>query len=138
MNIWLIIVLSILGLFVIMIAYSYFKMRNVRNVNSSPLIINLNDQNFNQHTKAGIVVVDFWASWCMPCKMMVPVLNDLAEENKGKIKVCKLDVDKVKKSASKYGIRSIPTLIVFKNGKEVKRLTGVKTKANIMSEISKL
>lgn len=138
MNIWLIIVLSLLGLFAILIAFSFYKMRHVRNVASSSLIINLNDQNFNQHTKTGIVVVDFWATWCMPCKMMVPVLNDLAEEQKGKLKVCKLDVDKVKKSASKYGIRSIPTLVIFKNGKEVKRLTGVKTKSAIMSEIAKL
>ncbi|PLW93099.1 MAG: thioredoxin, partial [Marinilabiliales bacterium] len=106
------------------------------NVKESDLIIHLNDSNFKTHIRNGIVIVDFWAEWCQPCKMMVPVLNQIAEEEKGNVKVCKLNVDKVRKTAAKFAVKSIPTLVVFKNGKEMKRIVGVKPKGVVMKEVN--
>lgn len=71
------------------------------------------------------LLVDFWADWCMPCKMLAPVLEKLAKEWKGKVTVIKIDTEEKPELASQYGIRGIPTLILFKNGREVKRTSGV-------------
>lgn len=91
-------------------------------------ILVLTDQNFTQTLQNKTVLVDFWAEWCMPCKVMAPVLNELsAELPEGKY-VGKIDVEKYPKMSQKYGIRGIPTLILFKNGKEVDRFVGVKPK----------
>lgn len=91
-------------------------------------ILVLTDQNFTQILQNKTVLVDFWAEWCMPCKVMAPVLNELsAELPEGKF-IGKLDVEKYPKMSQKYGIRGIPTLILFKNGKEVDRFVGVKPK----------
>lgn len=70
------------------------------------------------------LLVDFWADWCMPCKMLAPVLEKLAKEWKGKVTVIKIDTEEKPELASQYGIRGIPTLILFKNGREVKRTSG--------------
>lgn len=70
------------------------------------------------------VIVDFWADWCGPCKMMAPIFHKLADEFKGKIKFCKVNVDEEGSLSGEFGIRSIPTLVVFKQGKEVDRLIG--------------
>jgi len=77
------------------------------------------------------VLVDFWASWCPPCKMMVPVIEDLSQEYSGKAKIAKLNVDEVREIASKYGIMSLPTMILFNGGKEVARLTGAMPKEKL-------
>lgn len=86
----------------------------------------LDDKNFALQVKSGITLVDFWAPWCMPCKMMIPILNELAENQDHNAIVTKLNVDENQQTAAKYGVRSIPTTIVFKNGKEIKRFVGVK------------
>lgn len=135
MSLVLWIVLGVVLAFIGMLVINYYRLKNAKPVPDNENVIKLNDSNFNQHTKAGLVIVDFWAEWCMPCKLMTPVMNDLAVEHKGKIKVCKLNVDHAKQTASKFKIRGIPSLIIFKNGKEVKRITGVKTKAQINSEL---
>ena len=85
-----------------------------------------------------VALVDFWAEWCAPCKMMLPVLNDLAESSDGSFKVAKVDVDKNKVLAQKYAIRSIPTLVALKDGKEVARYIGVKKKNFLLEELKKL
>ena len=77
------------------------------------------------------VLVDFWATWCGPCRMLAPTIAQIAEEKAGQVKVCKLDVDEVPSVAQKYGISSIPTLIVFKNGAVVRSSVGVQPKAAI-------
>ena len=79
----------------------------------------------------GYVLVDFWASWCGPCKMLAPVVSQIAEENEGTVKVCKLNTDDVMDVAVKYGISAIPTLILFKNGEVVDKTVGVVPKAAI-------
>ena len=81
------------------------------------------------------VLVDFWAEWCAPCKMVAPVLDDLANEYDGKIKFTKVDVDTNPQTAMKYGIRSIPTLLVFKGGSPVDQVVGAVPKAVIKKRL---
>jgi thioredoxin 1 len=82
------------------------------------------------------VVVDFWAEWCMPCKQMAPIVDQIATEMAGKIKVMKCDVGADPSVASKYGISSIPTLLIFKGGEPVERMVGVKKKDEVVSKIN--
>ena len=80
-------------------------------------------------------LVDFWAIWCGPCKMVAPVVDELARENDGKMKVMKLDVDENQNTAMQYGVMSIPTLILFKDGKPVERIVGFKPKGDLAKKI---
>ena len=77
------------------------------------------------------ILVDFWAAWCGPCRMMAPVLEEMAQDYSGKMKVAKLNVDENPESASTYGVMSIPTLILFKQGKAVERFVGFKPKQEL-------
>ncbi|MEO8082418.1 MAG: thioredoxin [Ardenticatenales bacterium] len=80
-------------------------------------------------------LVDFWAEWCPPCKMLGPVVDEIAEETVGQLKVGKLDIDANQQSAFQYGVRSIPTLILFKNGREAERLVGFMPKERILAKL---
>lgn len=84
------------------------------------------------------VLVDFWATWCAPCRMIAPVVEELANEYEGRLKVVKLDVDSNQGTAMKYGIRSIPTLLFFKDGKQQEQLIGAVPKKEIVSKIEKV
>ncbi|MBJ7448803.1 MAG: thioredoxin [Parachlamydiales bacterium] len=89
-------------------------------------IVPLNDDNFKDGISTGVTLVDFYADWCGPCRMMAPILEKVAQELESKAKFAKVDTDKAEKTAGKYGITSIPTLILFKNGEEVNRVVGLK------------
>ncbi len=80
-------------------------------------------------------VVDFWAVWCGPCKMIAPVLEEIAQEYEGQLQVTKLDVDHNNESAIKYGVMSIPTLILFKNGQPMERIVGFLPKDKLLSKL---
>jgi len=138
MNTTLIIILAVLVAIIAYFALAVRKMKRMPAVDDHAKILNLNDSNFKQQTASGIAIVDFWAEWCMPCKMMAPILNEVANEVPDGVKVCKLNVDQAKQTAAKFNVRSIPTMIVFKNGKEVKRIVGVKQKGFILNQISNL
>lgn len=94
-------------------------------------IVTLTKDNFEQEVmKESLpVVVDFWASWCGPCKMFSPIVDQFAEENQGKVKVGKVNIDEEPELASRYGVMSIPTAILYKNGEAVNSLVGVQPKA---------
>lgn len=101
-------------------------------------IIELTDDNFKSMTEKGVVLVDFWATWCAPCKAIAPIIKDIADEYKGKIKVGKLNVDDNQTTASDYGIVSIPTLIYFKDGREADRAIGIVPKSKMRDQIDSL
>jgi thioredoxin 1 len=82
------------------------------------------------------ILVDFWAEWCGPCKMIAPILDEIAEEQAGKLRVAKLNVDDNPDIAMRFGVQSIPTMIVFKDGEPSKRLVGAKAKAQLLQELS--
>jgi len=133
----LIIALVVIAVVVILFMRSYNKMKNTPAVENSELIEHLTAQNFAHKTKSGVVLVDFWADWCMPCKMMAPILNEVAEATDGTAIIFKLNVDEQQQVAAQFGIRSIPTMILFKDGKEVERIIGVKSKEAVMASINK-
>ena len=114
------------------------KMKNTPMVADHAKVLTLTDQNFQQQTKNKVVLVDFWATWCAPCRMMAPVLNDLASELKGSSHVGKVDIQQYQVLADKFKVRSIPTLILFKNGREINRFVGIKSKDFLLNEISKV
>ena len=93
----------------------------------------ITDENFEQEVlKADMpVLVDFWAGWCGPCKMLAPIIEQIAAEQEGKIKVCKANVDDCMDTAAEYNVASIPTVLLFKNGEEADRSVGFKPKEAI-------
>lgn len=102
--------------------------------------ITLTDENFESEViqSAIPVVVDFWAVWCGPCKMIAPIMDDLAGEFEGKVKIGKLDVDSNQQTSIKYGVRSIPTVLILKDGKLVDTIIGAVPKAAIVEKINKV
>lgn len=94
-------------------------------------------EEFNQEVRNGVVLVDFYATWCGPCKMLAPILEEISDELADKISVVKVDVDEQEQLARDFNISSIPTLIVFKNGKPVSQSLGFQPKARIIEGLKK-
>jgi thioredoxin 1 len=119
-----------------------FSLRTKRDDNiegnlSSTAPITLTDQNFNEMvSKYPLLIVDFWAPWCGPCRMVSPVIAELSQELAGKAIFGKLNVDENPMIASTFGIQSIPTIAIFKNGKAVDGIIGAASKSHIMSKLS--
>ncbi|MFV0318386.1 MAG: thioredoxin [Microthrixaceae bacterium] len=101
-------------------------------------ITELTTDTFNEEVNGSLepVVVDFWAEWCGPCKKIAPILEEIADEQSGRLKVAKIDVDAHPGIAQQFNVMSIPTLIVFKDGQEVARSTGSKGKAQLLEQFS--
>ena len=97
----------------------------------------VNDSDFSEKVENSEkpVLVDFWAEWCMPCKMIAPMVDELAEEYDGQVVFTKLDVDSSPNTATKYGVRSIPTLLIFKDGKPVQQVVGAMPKSALKERI---
>lgn len=134
MSITLIIILAVVGLLVVLITVNYFRMKNVKPVETSKKIVALGNKNFKLALKKEVLLVDFWAPWCGPCKMVAPTLNEIAETEED-ITIGKVNVDNNQDLAKKYKVRNIPTMVIFKNGVEVGRIVGVKTKKAILTQV---
>jgi thioredoxin 1 len=130
----------IIGIFLIFVIYTIYRrfktMQQYDPEQDSKKLIKLTDNNFKKEISKGVVLVDFWAPWCAPCRMIGPVVSDLADDFDGKAKIGKLNVDENKKIAAEFGIRSIPALILFKEGQPVQKFTGVKPKSTFEKEIN--
>ncbi|GIO39410.1 MULTISPECIES: thioredoxin [Paenibacillus] len=101
-------------------------------------IVNVSDQTFNNEVESqGTVLVDFWAPWCGPCKMIAPILEDLSGDLGDSVKIAKLNVDENPESASRFGVMSIPTLILFKDGQPVDKIVGLNSKDSLKNLIAK-
>ena len=101
-------------------------------------ILTLTDSTFDEQINASDVpvVVDFWADWCGPCKMIAPIVGELAVEQAGKLQFAKIDVDANPDASLRYGVMSIPTLLVFKDGQVAKRLVGAKGKGQLLQDLA--
>ncbi|MBY1000397.1 thioredoxin [Staphylococcus aureus] len=100
-------------------------------------IVKVTDADFDSKVESGVQLVDFWATWCGPCKMIAPVLEELAADYEGNADILKLDVDENPSTAAKYEVMSIPTLIVFKDGQPVDKVVGFQPKENLAEVLDK-
>jgi thioredoxin 1 len=99
-------------------------------------LIHLDDDNFEDTIRSGVTLVDFYADWCGPCRILAPIFEQIAGELHSKAKFAKVDTDKAEKSAANYRITSIPTLILFKDGKEVNRVVGIRDAEGLRNLVS--
>ncbi|HWC39600.1 MAG TPA: thioredoxin [Acidimicrobiales bacterium] len=103
----------------------------------SPTIVTLSDSNFDEEVKSSeeAVLVDFWAEWCGPCKMVAPILQEIATEQEGKLRIGKLNIDENLETARRFEVMSIPTLILFRDGEPLLRIIGAKGKGQLLQEL---
>ncbi|MDP4291756.1 MAG: thioredoxin [Bacteroidota bacterium] len=138
MHILSFVIFILFALLAAFLVFNYPKEKKTTPIEDSDKIKVLNDHNFDHQIKRGIILVDFWAPWCMPCKTMAPVLNSLSEELDGNAAVAKLNVDIQQSITLRYGVKKIPTMVLFKNGEEINRYTGFRTKDFLLKEIAKV
>lgn len=124
------------GGFIGYIMYSFLKAKNKMNKPPSENVKILSDDNFKSTINSGVSLVDFWAEWCGPCKVQGPIVDEVAEEIGEKANICKLDIDHNKKIAGQLGIQSIPTMLLFKDGKIVEKFVGVKPKGVLLKAVN--
>ena len=133
----LIVTMTIIVILVSLYFIARARMKNIPVVADSDRILTLTDKNFQHQTKNRLVLVDFWAAWCAPCRMMAPVLNDVSSELPENSFVGKVDIELYQSLAQKFQVRNIPTLVLLKNGKEINRFVGVKSKEFLLEQIQK-
>jgi thioredoxin 1 len=106
----------------------------------APNIVTLTQANFTSEVLQSTqpILVDFWAEWCGPCKMLAPILDELAEEYSGRVKIGKVNIDEFQELAAQYGIRSIPTLLLFTKGQVAEQLVGLRSKRDLKSSFDRL
>ncbi|MFS8651518.1 MAG: thioredoxin [Caldibacillus sp.] len=104
---------------------------------SNMAIIHATDNDFKEHIKEGLVLTDFWAAWCGPCRMIAPVLEEIDAEMGDQVQIVKIDVDENQATAAEYGVMSIPTLILFKDGEIVDKVIGFRPKEALVEVINK-
>lgn len=102
------------------------------------MALSLNKDNFEKSIANGVALVDFWAEWCGPCKMQLPIIEEFSVEMEGKATIGKVNVDEELELAQSFGIQSIPTLILFKDGKPVKKLVGLHSKEALYEEVNQV
>ena len=102
------------------------------------MALNLNKDNFEKSIANGVALVDFWAEWCGPCKMQLPIIEEFSSEMEGKATIGKVNVDEELELAQSFGIQSIPTLILFKDGKPIKKLVGLHSKESLYEEVNQV
>ena len=102
------------------------------------MALSLNKDNFEKSIANGVALVDFWAEWCGPCKMQLPIIEEFSSEMEGKATIGKVNVDEELELAQSFGIQSIPTLILFKDGKPVKKLVGLHSKESLYEEVNQV
>jgi thioredoxin 1 len=100
-------------------------------------VLIISDQIFEKTISKGIVLVDFWATWCAPCRIQGPIIDEIAKEMKGKVTVCKMDIDKNPVTPAKFKVEYIPTIIIFKDGKMIETFTGLNNKATLIASLNK-
>ncbi|WP_318246922.1 MULTISPECIES: thioredoxin [Halobacillus] len=115
----------------------YFLQTKRSRRNYSMAIVKATDQTFTEETGQGLVLADFWAPWCGPCKMIAPVLEEIDAEMSDQVKIVKLDVDENQETAGKFGVMSIPTLLLFKDGQVVDQVIGFQPKEALTEIITK-
>ena len=99
-------------------------------------VVHLSAENFDETISSGLCLVDFWAPWCGPCKMLSPILDQIAAEVDGQIKITKANIDDLPEQCVKYGIRNVPEILIFNDGQVVAQLNGMQSKAKILDAIN--
>src|SRR5579872_1146438 len=107
---------------------------------ASPNITTLTTDNFEQHVLKSMtpVLVDFWAEWCGPCKMIAPILDELADEYSGRVHIGKVNIDEFQSLATEYGVRAIPTLLLFHNGQVAEQIVGLRSKRDLKASFDRV
>ncbi|MBN1340629.1 MAG: thioredoxin [Bacteroidales bacterium] len=129
--------LVVAGALIAYFLYNFITTGKKLNKPASPNVKILTDSNFEETVGTGVSLVDFWAAWCQPCRVQGPIVDELANEMHSKANICKLNIDENKKIATKLGIRSIPTMMLFKNGRIAGKFVGVQSKHFLMNELNK-
>jgi thioredoxin 1 len=128
---------SVLTVLVVFSSFMFAQNNNEKTDKTATDIVTLTSENFNEFINGNLVIVDFWAAWCYPCRLQNPILEEVNKEANGKFQIGKLNVDDHASVSRTYGITSIPTLIVFKEGKVVERLSGLQQKNQLIAVMAK-